>query len=271
MYRFLALLTAVAAPAALQAQSLPSTSVPLLVASAEPSPAPFLKDVAPALPEAPSAVFSSSLAAEDSFGDQAGVAAGKGTPNTAVAPKYSGIILPGQTTERLSAGNKIVYGFKDAFSPFSLVGVTVSAGYSHLVDSAPHYGTNAEAFGKREGVAALRNVEQALFTDAVFAPIFHDDPRYYELGRQHKFLSRVIYAGTRVVITRTDSGRNTINAPLLLGYGATAGMNNLYYPDRDTGAKSTLQSWATSVGGAALGMEVNEFLDDALRIVHLRK
>lgn len=254
MHRSLALLAALAVPA-LHAQSAPAA--PVLLANAD---AP-----AAALPDAPSAVASSSADAADA---QAPVPQ---NPNSTVASKYSGVILPGQTSQRLSAGNKVVYGFVDAFSPFNLVGITVSAGYSHLVDSAPHYGTNSEAFGKREGVAALRSVEQALFTDAVFAPIFHDDPRYYALGRQHKFLNRVVYAGTRVIITRTDSGRSTINAPLLLGYGATAGMNNLYYPDRDTGAKSTLQSWAGSIGGAALGMEVNEFLDDALRVVHLRK
>ncbi len=265
MYRSLALFAAFAAPAALFAQVAPPADPQVQVASLDPSPLVPATDAA-ALPDAPT--VSSSLA--DSL-DQAGVAAGKGTPNTSVAPKYSGIILPGQTTSRLTGGEKVIYGFKDAFSPFSLVSVTVSAGWSHLIDSAPHYGTNSEAFGKREGVAALRNVEQALFSDAVFAPVFHDDPRYYELGRQHKFVNRVIYAGTRVVVTRTDSGRNTINAPLLLGYGATAGMNNLYYPDRDTGAKNSFQSWATSLGGAALGMEVNEFLDDALRIVHMRK
>lgn len=257
MHRSLALLAALAAPA-LYAQT---TAAPVEVAHLESFTA------TAALPDAPSAVSSSVVDGLD-FDAQAPVPK---NPNSTVASKYSGVILPGQTAQPLSAGNKVVYGFVDAFSPFSLVGITVSAGYSHLIDSAPHYGTNREGFGKREGVAALRSVEQSLFTDAVFAPIFHDDPRYYTLGRQHKFINRVIYAGTRVIITRTDSGHNTINAPLLLGYGATAGMNNLYYPDRDTGAKQTFQSWAGSVGGAALGMEVNEFLDDALRLVHIRK
>lgn len=264
MHRSLALLTALAVPSLYAQKPVPAQPVEVASVAAD------MAATLPLLPEAPSAT-SSSLDGAAPFDAQAGGAPNAGNPNTAVAPRYAGIILPGQTSVPLSAGNKMAYGFRDAFSPFSLVSVTVSAGWSHLIDSAPHYGTNSEGFGKREGVAALRNVEQALFTDAVFAPIFHDDPRYYELGRQHKFLNRVIYAGTRVIVTRTDSGHNTINAPLLLGYGATAGMNNLYYPDRDTGAKNTFQSWGTSLGGAALGMEVNEFLDDALRIVHLRK
>ncbi len=268
MHRTLVFFAVLAAPATLLAQRNVPAPPPIQFASAEPLPAQPFSPMA--LPDAPSATVSTS-ALDGTFDAQAGVAPAPRNPNSTVASRYSGIILPGQTSQPLSVGNKIVYGFTDAFSPFALVGITVSAGYSHLVDSAPHYGTNAQAFGKREGVAALRSTVQALATDSLFSPIFHDDPRYYALGRQHKFLNRVVYAGTRVLITRTDSGHNTLNAPLLLGYGAAAGLNNLYYPDQDTGAKSTLISYAGSLGGAAIGMEVNEFLDDALRIVHLRK
>ena len=140
------------------------------------------------------------------------------------------------------------------------------------LDSQPHYGHNSEAFGKRVGAAALRSTVQTMATDAVFSPMFHDDPRYYALGRDHAFVNRVFYAATRVVWVRSSySMKNRINAPLLLGYGSAAGLNNLYYPDQDTGAKNTFENWGTSLAGAALGFEVDEFLDDALRIVHLRK
>ena len=259
MFRSLALYALFTAPLAITAQVQVATNVvPAAVSESTP-------DGMAALPDAPEAMLSP---ADEG---QAGVAAGPGSANRVVAPKYAGIILPGQTSVRLSAGNKVIYGFEDAFSVFSLIGATASAGYSHVVDSAPHYGTNSEAFGKREGVAALRSTIQSLATDAVFSPIFHDDPRYYELGGNHKFVNRVVYAATRVVITRSDSGRNRINAPLLLGYGVAAGMNNIYYPDRDRGGKQTFESYAGSLAGAALGLEVNEFLDDALHFVHLRK
>lgn len=264
MYRLLAPLTlsavAFAFPA-LQAQAVPVATDPVQVATLESLPV----AVAPeSLPDAPS---SSSSTDGPVFEDQAGTA----SPNTAVASKYSGIILEGQTAPRLTNGEKFVYGFRDAFSLFSLVGFTASAGYSQVVDSQPHYGPGGTGFGKREGASALRSTVQSLSTDAIFAPIFHDDPRYYALGIGHSFLHRFFYAGTRVLVTRTDSGHNTINAPLLLGYGVASGLNNLYYPDQDTGLKPTLTGYAGSIGGAALGMEVNEFIDDALRMVHLRK
>ena len=203
--------------------------------------------------------------------EQSAPAPNPGNNHKAVASKYAGIILPGQTAVRLSAGEKAVYSMHDAFNPFAFIGVTISAGYSQAVDSAPHYGRDAEAFGKREGVSALRNTVQTLSTDALFSPIFHDDPRYYELGQGHSFLSRAWYAATRVVVVRSDSGHRRLNAPLLLGYGVAAGLNNAYYPDQDTGGAETAKAYASSLGGAVLSFEANEFLDDTLRAFHLRR
>lgn len=218
-----------------------------------------------ALPDAPSVVVAPAPFAVDG---PTGVSASI----SPTASKYATIILPGQSAVPLHGMEKVAYGLHDAFNPLQLVGITVSAGYSHLADTAPHYGTNSEAFGKREGVAALRSTIQTLATDAVFSPMFHDDPRYFAMGDSKPFLKRVVYAATRVVIVRSSySTNNRLNAPLLLGYGVAAAANNAYYPDRDRGAKQTFQSYAGSLGGAALGFEVSEFLDDALRLVHIRR
>jgi len=223
------------------------------------------------LPDAPSAI-------RDSLKDQAQdknanspIRANVGNYGRPVAKKYASVIYPGQQALPLSATDKMVYAVPDAFGLMNLASVMASAGWSHLVDSAPHYGHNSEAFGKRVGAASLRNVTQSLSTDAVFAPIFHDDPRYYQMGRDQNFFKRGLYAASRVVVTRSDSGHQRLNAPLLLGYGTAAGVSNFIYPDQDTGAKATLGNYGMSLGGAAIGMLTNEFLDDALRIVHLRK
>lgn len=211
------------------------------------------------LPDAPEAVLS-------------GQAGNGGAPSTRpIAPKYTTSILPGQAAQPLSGGDKVVFAFRDAVSPFSFVGPIVSATYSQGVDSQPHYGQGWGPYGQRIGAAVARSTVQTLATEAVFAPIFRDDPRYYILGRQHKVLSRVLYAATRVVITRGDNGKNRLNAPLLLGYAAASGTNFAYYPQRDRNFGDAATGYAGSLGGAALGMEVNEFLDDALRIVHLRR
>ncbi|WP_419804906.1 hypothetical protein [Terriglobus sp.] len=230
--------------------------------------------------ESAAPAFSSSTDAADvdaSLPD-APVPAGEGQAGAAhlpstqpIAPKYTVVILPGQGAVPLSAGSKVIFGFREVSSPFSLFADVLSATYSQAVDSQPHYGQGWGPYGQRVGAAVVRGSIQGLATQAVFDPIFRDDPRYYVLGRQHKFLNRVVYAATRVVITRTDSGHNTLNAPLLLGYAAAAGANFAYYPERDRDFGDAATGYAGSLGGSVLGMEVNEFLDDALHIIHFRR
>ena len=186
-----------------------------------------------------------------------------------IAPKYASTILPGQGAVPLTAGDKVVFAIRDTTSPYAFLSRVVSATYSQAVDSQPHYGQGWAPYGQRIGAAYARGTVQDLATEAVFDPIFRDDPRYYILGRQHKFFNRVVYAATRVVITRTDSGHNTVNAPLLLGYAAAAGANFAYYPHRDRNFDDAAKGYAGSLGGGVLGMEVSEFIGDALRIVHL--
>ena len=246
----------------LHAQALHTlTDAPAAALAAASEPLAASSSSADDLPSAPSAM------ADD--GGQAG--APTLTTSTAnVAHRYSGIILPGQSAQPLSGGQKVTFGFVQAASPFNIVAWAFSAAYSQAVDSAPHYGQGWGPFGQRYGAAAARGTMQTLATDSLFAPIFHDDPRYYELGRQHKLINRGIYAATRTVLTRSDSGKQRVNLPLLAGYAVATGASTVFIPDRDRTASQAVQSYAGSIGGAALGFLFNEFLDDGLRIVHLR-
>ena len=238
-----------------------TTPLPSFSSSAATS-SPDVSETGDSLPDAPTATGTA-------LDLQAG--AGHVASTEPIAPKYTVVILPGQGAVPLTAKSKVIFGLRDVSSPFSLFASVLSATYSQGVDSQPHYGQGWEPYGQRVGAAVVRGSIQGLATQAVFDPIFRDDPRYYVLGRQHKFLNRVVYAATRVVITRTDSGHNTLNAPLLLGYASAAGANFAYYPERDRNFGDAATGYAGSLGGSVLGMEVNEFLDDALRIVHLRR
>ena len=75
------------------------------------------------------------------------------------------------------------------------------------MNSSPNYGDRCWAFGQRLGAAAARGVSEGVFSNSLFAPLFHEDPRYYIMGPGHSFFKRLVYAGTRSIITRTDSGK----------------------------------------------------------------
>jgi hypothetical protein len=171
----------------------------------------------------------------------------------------------------LPAHDKVLLGFKDLYSPLTLSGDVLSAGYSHLTDGQPNYGVNSAAFGKRLGAAVLRDSTEGIFTDAVFAPLLHEDPRYYVEGPQYGFFHRTLYAVTRPLVTRTDSGRSSVNGALLLGYASASALSYTYYPQINRNFKDTTATFGGAIGGAALGFFVSEFSADVLHKLHLGK
>jgi hypothetical protein len=179
-------------------------------------------------------------------------------------------IEPGQTVPVLTAHQKRILGLEQSFTVFSAVGWVASAGYGHLFNGSPNYGTDSGAFGMRLGATAVRATSQNIFSNAVFAPLFHEDPRYYKLGNGHNPIKRVAYAATRAMVTRRDDGTSSVNYSLLAGNLAGAVLTNAYYPQLNQGFGQTAKTFGTSVGGSAVGFVVSEFLYDALYYSHLR-
>jgi hypothetical protein len=173
----------------------------------------------------------------------------------------------------MSVHDKVLAGFRGTVLPLSLsLGAWLtSAGWSHLIDSEPNYGTDRGAFGERLGASAIRDTSETVVTVSVFAPIFHEDPRYYQLGRGHSIVRRGVYAATRALVTRTDDGRTTPNFSLWAGDVAGAALTTTYYPRKNRSFKDAFETFSGSVGGSALGFVVTEFLDDALQLAHLKK
>jgi hypothetical protein len=84
-------------------------------------------------------------------------------------------------------------------------------------------------------------------------------------------LKRLVYAGTRSIITRTDSGHSTPNFALFAGNAAGSALTVTYFPAKNTTFSEVAQTFGSSLGGSALGFVVDEFLVDALVDLHLKK
>ena len=227
----------------------------LVAANAETSAMPTV------LPEAPSAVMAeSSSSSTDST---------LFMPTVPQAPRYAMVIGTGAQAQPLSAGGKVAITLKDTFSVESLIGITLSAGYSDVTNGQPNYGRNAIAFGKRFGAAAARDSSEEVFSYAVFAPVLHQDPRYYREGSGHNFLHRTAYAVTRTLVTRTDSGRQTVNASLLLGYAGAGALSTVYYPQINRNFHDEAAAYGGSLAGEALYFVFSEFFAGAHDVIHL--
>jgi len=178
-------------------------------------------------------------------------------------------IPPGWRVRELPPHDKVLLGLRDLYNPYAVGSIVVAASYSHLTNGQPNYGTNSGAYGERVGAAFLRDSTQGIFTDAVFAPLMHEDPRYYVEGPDYSIEHRAVYALTRPFLTRTDSGRATMNGALLLGYAGSTALSYSYYPQVDRNFHDTAATFGGSIGGAALGLIITEFGSPLLEKMHL--
>jgi len=217
---------------------------------------------ADALPDAPSAIASREAARETNHGSVA-------SPH--IAPKLSKRIPDGWTAQPITSHEKFLLGLHELYSPVGIAGMVGAAGFSHISNGQPNYGTNSGAFEQRLGAVLLRDTTEAVFADAVFAPLMHEDPRYYVQGPQHSLFYRIAYAASRPIITRTDSGNSTVNGSLIVGYAASSALTVAYYPQSNRNFHDTAATFGGSIGGAAVGFFISEFRDEVLQAIHLEK
>jgi hypothetical protein len=241
------------------------------------------------LPDSPGTLFTrASNSADASSADPEAVDPEAADPSPAQAngaqsktastsrPKGAGhlqmVVNPGQVVDQpMTVHDKIVGGMVNSVSLFAATGWLAAAGWEQLWNSSPNYGTDSGAFGQRLGAAALRGVSEGVFSNSLFAPLFREDPRYYVMGSGHPFFKRLVYSGTRAIITRTDSGRKTPNFSLIAGNLAGSALTIPYYPPLNTSFKEVMITFGGSIGGSALGFVVDEFIVDALVDLHIKK
>ncbi len=244
------------AAAHLPAQQTP-TAIAVLQAPLPPNPAAPLSLASAALPDAPDAPAGAAATRVPLF---------RPAP---VAPLYHKYIEPGQTAQPLAAADKVLFGFHQLVSPYLLLTIASAAGYEQAVNGSPNFGTNIGAYGQRVGAAAIRDASQDILSDSIMAAVFHEDPRYYVMGKRRKPAVRAGYAVSRVFITHSDSGDATPNYSLFSGYAGAAALENAYYPAGNHGFAETARSFGSSIGGAALSNVVREFLPDILHAARL--
>jgi hypothetical protein len=153
----------------------------------------------------------------------------------------------------------------ETLTPLTLAAGGLDATVSQMTRSAPLYGKHfwrKDAFLKRFGATVGDNVSQNFFSDFVLASSFHEDTRYIRQGHSRGMWSRVGYAFSRAVVTRTDSGAATFNWANVVGCAMSAGLSNAYYPAVSRTASVAAVNWGTSVAGAGLSNLMPEFGPD---------
>jgi hypothetical protein len=177
-----------------------------------------------------------------------------------VMPNYLTVGSESQV-KPLTWKEKFAIAAKGSFDPYEFVVVGVVAGIRQAEDSYPGFGQGAKGYAKRYGAAFADQVDGNIMVGGLFPTILKTDPRYFQLNRG-TYKHRFGYAISRIVVTRTDSGRKVFNVSEFAGNGAAIAISNFYYPAADRGVWSSLQGFATQVGIDAFGNELKEFWPD---------
>lgn len=145
------------------------------------------------------------------------------------------------------------------------------AGISQAEDSEPGYGQGAEGYAKRFGAAFADGTIENYFTGAILPSVLHQDPRFFQSGKG-SFVHRTLYAMSRNLITRTDSGHSQFNYSEVVGGAMAAAISTYsYHPSADKTLSNTASVWATQYGYDTLTLVVKEFWPDIRRKISKKR
>lgn len=146
---------------------------------------------------------------------------------------------------------------------------------SQAENNEPQFGQGWAAYGKRYGTTAGDSTVENFMVGAVFPSILRQDPRFY-YSEEGTIPHRIDYAITRMVITRSDSGRTQPNYSEIFGAATAAVVSDYTYHPKSTYVNGqfvpsdrTISNTA-SVFGTQLGLDtityvVKEFWPDIHR------
>jgi hypothetical protein len=149
---------------------------------------------------------------------------------------------------------------------FTLGAGAINATVSQVTHSTPLYGRPwTGPYAERFGASVADIVSQNFFGDFLLASALHEDTRYRRLGSSHRLWTRVGYALTRSIVTRTDAGGAEFNWANVAGTGMSAALSNAYYPPASRTVRTSTTNWGASVVGSGLVNLMPEFWPDVSR------
>jgi hypothetical protein len=160
-----------------------------------------------------------------------------------------------------SVKEKFITASQDSFDYSSLFFPAVVAAYSQATNATPEFHQGAAAYGRYFWHSFVDQTSENYFVEFIVPSITHEDIRYYTLG-SGGFWKRTGYSLSRAVITRNDAGHDTFNISEIVGAGASAGVSNLYYPQRERTFGNTASKWGLNVGIDAGTFVFKEFWPD---------
>ena len=177
-----------------------------------------------------------------------------------VVPNYRSVSadtkLPAQSVKE-----KFIAAGHDSFDYGSFVLAAVQAGISFNSNSYPQFHEGVVGYGRYYWHTLADTAGENFMVGGVLPATLHQDPRFYTLGHG-SIAHRALYASTRVLITRGDSGSEQPNFSEIIGAGAASGISSTYYPAPYRTWTKVGQKWLTGVIIDSANFTFKEFWPD---------
>jgi hypothetical protein len=161
--------------------------------------------------------------------------------------------------------------WQDLISPGTHLGLAGASWLSWTTNDQTYMGPGFKGWAKRYGYSVADEASGVFFGAYVLPVIFKQDPRYLPMDHGRK-RDRIVYAMSRVIITRADDGGEMFNVSKVGGTIITSALSNAYYPDgRDNSTSAAFQRAGFSLLSDAGYNIFVEFWPDFARKLHLGK
>lgn len=167
---------------------------------------------------------------------------------------------------RLTSKQKFETFVKRTYSPYTFASAAFNATWAQASGDWYGYGGGMQGWGKRFGASLANTETRMMFSTFLLPVVFHQDPRYHPSKKQG-LLPRALYAGTRVLVTRSDDGEKMFNYSEVFGVLFTSAIQNSYYPERDRGFGNTMERFAGGLSSDATTNLLREFSPELKRVI----
>src|SRR5229473_6864131 len=134
----------------------------------------------------------------------------------------------------------------ESVAPSRFLSSAAGAGIGQARNSLSGYGQEAGGYGKRFGSSMATAAATNFFGTYVISSVLHRDPRYFVTlhgGAGH----RIGYALSRIVVARTDDGKDAANWAGMLGPLLAESLANSYLPVKEQTAGRTFQRYGLRI------------------------
>jgi hypothetical protein len=157
----------------------------------------------------------------------------------------------------------------EARSPLTFGAAGVNAGIMRETELGRlSSGREASLMRLYKGVL-IQKESGAFFSKYLYPALLKQDPRYYPSNSEN-FLGRVTYAASRIIITRNDSGKRTLNTSYFLGVLTSVAISTAYRPYWTRSTSATFNTFGSIIGSDAGINLLHEFGPGIRQIVKRR-